>query len=107
MANQTLISEAPDNRNDSFFQSYSWPLFTIVVYVTVSLVAFTPRLFDFLTAGYWGNSTTQTYEVAPVALNTHALFGMALIPLFFVQPVLGAMIMGRFEAPALQPRHRW
>ncbi|MEM6848020.1 MAG: hypothetical protein AAF580_08080 [Pseudomonadota bacterium] len=107
MANESLLSTRIDRRDDSVFASYRWPLITILTYVTMSLVAFTPRLIDFVLAGYWGKSTTNTFEVAPAALNTHALFGMALIPFFFAQPVLGAIIMRRRGTATLQSKHRW
>ena len=71
----------------------------------MALVGFTHRLDDFVVAGYWGRSATNTFEVAPAALNAHALLGMALIPFFFAQPVLGAMIMRRRDTASLRSKH--
>lgn len=106
MANQDLFSRAHRDRADGFFQSYGWPVATILAYVCISLAAFTPRLIDFVMAGYWGKAVTDTFEIAPAALNIHALFGMALIPFFFAQPILGAVAMQRAGAEMLWSKHR-
>ena len=90
-----------------FFHSHSWPLAMILAYTTFSVVAFTPRLIDYLTEGHWGQSATRAFEYAPDALNAHALFGMALIPLFFLQPVLGMMLTGRKASRSVRSVHRW
>jgi len=75
------------------------------------VAAFTPRFIDYLSTGRWSQSATPAFQYAPTALEVHALFGMALIPLFFFQPVLGAMLMGRETSatvrlahPAVRPR---
>ncbi len=90
-----------------FLASYRWPLVTILAYTMISVAAFTPRFVDYLMEGHWGRSATRAFEFAPDALNAHALFGMALIPLFFLQPVLGMVLM-RQKAPVLvRLAHRW
>ena len=79
----------------------------IVLLTAVSAIAFIPRFADYILEGHWGQSATRAFEFAPDALNTHALFGMALIPLFLLQPVLG-MISMRETAPAWSRlAHRW
>ena len=96
------------NRSDGgFFTSYRWPLVTILVYTALSLAAFMPRLVDYLTEGHWGLSATRAFEYAPNALNAHALFGMALIPLFFLQPLLGMILTGSNAATSVRSAHRW
>ncbi|MEM6711983.1 MAG: DUF2306 domain-containing protein [Pseudomonadota bacterium] len=92
---------------ERFFSSYRWPLATLLVYVTLSLAAFGPRLIDYLTQGHWGLSATRAFEFAPVALNTHALFGMALIPLFFLQPIFGSFLMRTSSSQSVAVAHRW
>jgi uncharacterized membrane protein len=75
--------------------------------VAASLVAFGPRLLDYLSAGQWGQAATKAMEFAPRALDAHALFGMALLPLLLAQPVLGSLLM-RPGATAKAVRvHRW
>ena len=90
-----------------FFNSHSWPLAMILAYTAISAAAFTPRFVDYLTEGHWGQAATRAFEYAPDALNAHALFGMALIPLFFLQPVLGMMLMGRKDSRSVRLVHRW
>jgi hypothetical protein len=90
-----------------FFAGYRWPLAMIVAGAALSVAAFTPRFVEYLTLGTWGQSATRAFEYAPNALNAHALFGMALIPLFFLQPVLGAMLMGKGTSSAVLRAHRW
>jgi uncharacterized membrane protein len=91
----------------SFFVSHRWPLTAIVACVAFSGAAFLPRFVDYLAIGHWGQSATKAFEFAPGALEAHALFGVALIPLFFLQPLLGSMLMG--QQPPMTPRlaHRW
>lgn len=91
----------------SFFASHRWPLATIVACVALSVAAFTPRFIDYLSTGRWSQSATPAFQYAPTALEVHALFGMALIPLFFFQPVLGAMLMGRETSATVRLAHRW
>lgn len=90
-----------------FFASHRWPLATILVYVAFSLVAFTPRFFDYLSEGHWGQSATKAFEFAPTALTIHALFGMALVPLFVLQPFLGAMLLGQKARGPARLAHLW
>lgn len=90
-----------------FFKSHRWPLLTILAYTAISAIAFTPRLIDYLTEGHWGLSATRAFEFAPNALNTHALFGMALIPLFLLQPIIGTRLMSRKSPKAARLIHRW
>ncbi|MEM8812432.1 MAG: DUF2306 domain-containing protein, partial [Pseudomonadota bacterium] len=92
---------------DRHRRSHRWPFLTILLYVGFSAAAFTPRFINYLADGDWRRSATRAFEFAPEALNTHALFGMALIPLFFLQPVLGALIMGERPSGAAQSAHRW
>ncbi len=70
-------------------------------------MAFTPRLIDYLSECHWGKAATKAFEFTPDALNTHALFGMALIQLFFLQPLLGMMLMGEQPLGAVRLAHRW
>jgi hypothetical protein len=70
-------------------------------------MAFTSRLIDYLSEGHWGQAATKAFEFAPDALTTHALFGMALIPLFFLQPPLGMMLMGEQPPGAVRLARRW
>ncbi|MEM6381389.1 MAG: DUF2306 domain-containing protein [Pseudomonadota bacterium] len=89
-----------------FFGSSRWPVITLLVYVGLSIAAFTPRLVDYVTEGHWGRSATNAFEFAPMALNTHALFGMALIPLFLLQPILGLKMDGN-RSSGIRLFHRW
>lgn len=79
----------------------------ILTSVALSAVAFTPRFIDYLTVGHWGQSATKAFDFAPTALKTHALFGMALVPLFFLQPILGAALAGKDGSFAVRLAHRW
>ena len=91
----------------SFFESHNWPFAWIILLTVISAIAFTPRFADYLIEGHWGQSATQAFEYAPDALNTHALFGMALIPLFLLQAALGLISM-RQAPPAWSLNvHRW
>lgn len=103
--NARLVSQPQDR--EGVFASYRWPLATILAYAAISVAAFTPRFIDYLTEGHWGLSATRAFQFAPEALNTHALFGMALIPLFFLQPVLGMMLMDQNAPGAVRSVHRW
>lgn len=99
-----------DSRDDTgggFFASYRWPLAAILALIAISVMAFTPRLIDYLSEGHWGQAATKAFEFAPDAPNTHALFGMALTPLFFLQPLLGVMLMGEQPQGAARLAHRW
>lgn len=99
-------SPAPQGRS-GFFAAQYWPLATILVYVGFSVAAFAPRLFDYLATGGWGLSATRAFEFAPGALTVHALFGIALVPFLFVQPVLGAMASRRGASAGVKRAHRW
>ncbi|MEM8575008.1 MAG: DUF2306 domain-containing protein [Pseudomonadota bacterium] len=90
-----------------FFASYRWPLTSIVALTAISVAAFTPRLIDYVLEGHWGQAATKAFEFAPSALNTHALFGMALIPLFLLQPLLGMMLMDAKASDSVRVAHRW
>jgi hypothetical protein len=79
---------------ERFFASHRWPVLLILVCVALSVLAFTPRLLDYLSAGHWGQAATHAAELTPRALDAHALFGMLLLPLLLVQPVLGAVLPG-------------
>ena len=97
----------PQREAEHFFKSYRWPLATMLVYTALSVAAFMPRFIDYLTEGHWGQSATRAFEFAPSALNTHALFGMALIPLFFLQPILGMVLMRESTPQRARLAHRW
>lgn len=103
--NATMNSELQES--SQFFVSHHWPMATMLVYVAFSAAAFTPRFIEFLATGTWGQSVTRTSEFAPNALNAHALFGMALIPLFLLQPLLGAGLMRRATPLTMKLAHQW
>ncbi|MGF1529486.1 MAG: hypothetical protein ACFCBW_22290 [Candidatus Competibacterales bacterium] len=90
-----------------FFASHRWPLAAILACVAFSVVAFTPRFMEYLSVGTWGQSATRAFEFAPRALEAHALLGMALIPLLFLQPLLGAALMGQAASATPRLAHRW
>jgi hypothetical protein len=79
----------------------------ILTSVVVSAVAFTPRFIDYLTVGHWGQSATRAFDFAPTALQTHALLGIAIIPLLLLQPVLGAALTRNDGPFAMRLAHRW
>lgn len=90
-----------------YFTSHHWPMVTLLTYVALSVAAFTPRFIDYLLTGTWGQSVTRASEFAPNALNAHALFGMALLPLFLLQLLLGAKLMGRPSPSTIRAAHQW
>lgn len=90
-----------------FFRSFRWPAVAIVVLTGFSAMAFGPRLFLFLMEGTWSRAETPAFLFAPVSLNIHALFGMAILPLFFLQPILGRKLAISKTAPRIGPAHRW
>jgi uncharacterized membrane protein len=107
MATQTANSARGAPRSERFFASHRWPAALIMFCVGVSVLAFGPRLLDYLSAGHWGQAATKATEFAPRALDSHALFGMVLLPLFLAQPLIGSMLM-RAEVSANAARaHRW
>lgn len=91
----------------TFWQSHNWPFVMIVLLTVISALAFTPRFAAYLIEGHWGQSATKAFEFAPDALNTHALLGMALIPLFLMQPALGLISMRQTPPPWSLHVHRW
>ncbi len=95
------------NKGRHFFASYRWPTVIILTCVLFSAVAFTPRFIEYLSVGTWGHSATRAFEFAPIALEVHALFGMALIPLLFLQPLLGALLMRKTAMAKTRLMHRW
>ena len=107
MVTESTSPVVEQDKGRRFFASHRWPLLTILVCVAFSVAAFTPRFLDYLSEGHWGLSATRAFEFAPDALNAHALFGMALIPLFFLQPLLGAVLMGQRDPSATRLAHRW
>lgn len=52
-------------------------------------------------------AATKAQKFAPRALNAHALFGMALLPLFLLQPVLGSMLMRPGASANAVRAYRW
>jgi hypothetical protein len=107
MLTEHTLSAPELEKRGRFFASHRWPLATIVVCVALSAAAFTPRFVDYLYTGQWNQSVTPAFQYAPTALEVHALFGMALIPLFFLQPALGALLMGDSNPVAARLAHRW
>lgn len=107
MATRTADPAQGVPHGKGFFASHRWPVVLILFCVAVSLLAFGPRLLDYLSAGHWGQAATKATEFAPRSLDAHALFGMALLPLFLAQLVLGSLLM-RPGVPAKTARaHRW
>ncbi|MCF7983443.1 MAG: hypothetical protein K9L70_03490 [Thiohalocapsa sp.] len=107
MATRTADSAPSAPCSERFFASHRWPVALILVCVGVSVLAFGPRLLDYLSAGHWGQAATKATEFAPRALNAHALFAMALLPLFLVQPVLGSMLIRPGVSASAARAHRW
>lgn len=107
MATESVPSGSTRETRGSFFDSHRWPLASILACVAFSVAAFTPRFFDYLSEGHWGQSATRAFEFAPVALETHALFGMPMIPLVLLQPLLGAALMGHATSATVGRAHRW
>jgi hypothetical protein len=99
--------DSRDGTGGGFFASYRWPLAAILALIAISVMAFTPRLIDYLSEGHWGQAATKAFEFATDALNAHALFGMALTPLFFLQSLLGVMLMGEQPQGAVRLAQRW
>lgn len=107
MVIESATSVLERKKGGRFFASHRWPLVTILACVAFSVAAFTPRFIEYLSVGTWGQSATRAFEFAPTALEAHALFGMALIPLFFLQPLLGAVLMGQAALATVRLAHRW
>ena len=107
MATQAADSAPRVTQTVPFFASHRWPVLWVLICVAMSLLAFGPRLLGYLSAGHWGQAATKATEFAPRALDTHALFGMALLPMFLLQSVLGSLLM----RPGVQANaarvHRW
>ena len=102
-ATRPLVHAAP---SESFFASHRWPVVLILICVALSVLAFTPRLLDYLSDGHWGQAATRAAERTPRALDAHALFGMLVLPLFLVQPLLGAVLPGSDAKGRFRRVHR-
>lgn len=89
-----------------FFRSFRWPVAATVVLVGFSLAAFGPRLLQYAIDGTWSRSETSAFLFAPVSLNIHALFGMAILPLFFLQPLLGGRLAMSDGSASIAWAHR-
>ncbi len=107
MPSENATANLELEKRNRFFVSHHWPVATILACVALSVAAFAPRLVEYLSVGTWGQSVTRAFEFAPNALNAHALFGMALIPLFLLQPLLGALLMGQATPATMRLAHRW
>jgi hypothetical protein len=107
MVVESATSVPESEKGGRFFASHRWPLATIFACVAFSVAAFTPRFIDYLSVGHWDQSVTPAFEYAPTALEAHALFGMAMIPLLLLQPFLGAVLMGKQAPATVRLAHRW